>query len=159
MDTKNFINEIKERVQLALVISIFFPPLLATFLGVTGVSEDKLGEHVLSLSGLVGIFLLIYVILGASKDLVIPISRLKWLNRLLLVNIACFIFPILLFATSYGSKEIPRFMFWTQLTLYAISLWGLVILGTASLTILLVGIGDGLLEKLGKWKEDRNSKK
>ena len=94
MDRKELITTIENRVQLALVMSIFLPTLLSVFYGSGGVEGVALNKNVLQLMGLVGLYLFGYVFFQLEKRMRVSERLLRILNIFLLIGIPFFIVPV-----------------------------------------------------------------
>jgi hypothetical protein len=144
MDHKELIKEIDNRLQLALVIAIFFPGLLSTFSTFIGDAVSKTSNIVLSWSALIAVYLLAYVFFKASGK-IIPKPVLKWLNRILLLGIGFFVVPITVFTCSNGMSS--HWIAWLYTRLFVISIWGLPLIATVIFLLIIFGATLGMFRK------------
>jgi len=140
MDKEKCIASIENRTQLALVMAIFFPSLLGSFLENSGADS----KATIAWSVSVGVYILIYVIFQGLKRFQTSEKFLKFLNGFILFNITLFIFPTVFLATADGSKVIETFTEKINAYTFFVSLWGLPI----SAIILLLLVSGTLILKL-----------
>lgn len=131
MSREEKIKNIEDRIQLGLVISIFFPSLLSYFMEQNG-DLKKVGPWLI----LVGVYLLNYVLFQSLKKTDISERLLEFLSQFLLAGILLFVFPIIFMATIEGSNVIPSFLGRINALAFVASLWGLPIFSIISLFII-----------------------
>ncbi len=142
MNRGELIKSIEERIQLALVISIFFPSLLSTFF--SSAKEATLGlvsKSTLPEFMLVGIYLFCYAVFQSIKRKKIPDNLLRFINTLVLGGIVFFIIPIIFFATMDPNMPIAS-LNWFSFAMLHISTWGLPI--SAGIIVLAISFVFGL---------------
>lgn len=147
-------KEIEARFQIVLTLSIFFPTLLSTFLGSTGMNKDKLDNSVLSWFMLVGLYIMDYILFTLLKKDYIPGWVFKWINYVLIAGIGFFVFPLIILTIAHNSV---LFSAQFDLFLYGISLNGLLL--APLLIIVLSVIGFVISIKGGNKKVSKKKKK
>lgn len=135
MEREKLICNIGERIQLALVMAIFFPSLMDSFLGSVESGTTQLNESVLTWSSLAAIYLLSYVIFQGLRRTDISSPLLGILNKSLLIGISFFIFPILFLGTTDATTPISSLP-WYSVALFKISMYGLPISAFISLCMI-----------------------
>ena len=99
---KHLIEEAKGRLELLIVLGIFFPTLIYSFLKLTGVSDQDSNVTSLSWVFMIALYLLNYVFFELLKNK-IDDRWVQWINGLSLAEIAIFVFPIGVLASAKSS--------------------------------------------------------
>jgi hypothetical protein len=124
---RNLIAETETRLELLIVLGIFFPTLVYSFLKLT-VPDQGSNATSLSWASLIALYLSNYVFFELLKGW-IDRRWMEWINGLSLGGVAMFIFPVAVFA----SEKIGALWFLTyisfQTSLYALQVIPIVTLG------------------------------
>ena len=146
MEDEKLIADIESKIQLALVMSIFFPTFLGGVFVSSKAAKDDLSGIVSQWSMLVGFYLSAYVMVQFLKKRDYQELRWvpKWLDGTLLFGIAAFIFPILYFGAISAKNAVSqtfwgRTMFWVNSELLKISMWALQGAAIGVLVLILIG--------------------
>lgn len=155
MKHEKIITDIESKIQLALVMSIFFPTFLGGIFASSKAAKDDLSSIISQWSMLVGFYLSAYVSVQFLKKR--DYQELKWvpewLDGTLLFGIAAFIFPILYLGAISAKNAISqtfwgRAMFWVNSELLKVSMWGLQ--GAAVGVLVLIFIGFFIKKEISK---------
>src|SRR5882724_6456821 len=122
VELKELISSIKERLQLALTISIFFPTFLAVYFEAVKASPEEIRHNVLNWSSLIVLYLLSYLIFDGWKSNQMRSNVLRGLNRLILGGIGLFVIPILELISIANSSTAPIWILWVNLVSFIVSL-------------------------------------
>src|SRR4051812_38251699 len=90
---KDLMAQIESRLQLAITMAMFFPPLVYTFLKFAEESEQAANINLLAISGIVALYTLTYVSFAYTKNK-LTISELKLVDVILIVGVGSYILPI-----------------------------------------------------------------
>jgi hypothetical protein len=140
MDQKELVADAERRIEIALVVAIFFPSFLAT-LGIPLTT-------ILSWTVLVGFSIYEYVAFELIKRAVSQ-NFLKWFSGFLLLEIALFIQPILLYSTALNI-HLNKYVYYLDMAMFYISYYGIDIVAFALAAITSVGFGLWLGRKITK---------
>lgn len=105
------ISEVEKRLQFITTCAIFFLALTVSFDKANGNADSDANHKLLAWAPTVAFYILNYVLFQIAKA-EIGEKPLKLINRILLVGLASFFFPILILATDRGSSlPVAKFLF------------------------------------------------
>lgn len=136
------IQEVENKIQTALNISIFFPTLIYTASKLLGKTEIESSQLIINWSYIIVPNLISYVFFQIGKNY-IKEKLLKYLNCLFLLCIGLFIFPTLLLVNS-TSTAISS---WITLKFSIISMYGLPVISTITSLLVIGGYIYGSIRK------------
>lgn len=140
MNQKELVVDAERRIEVALVVAIFFPSFLATL-------EIPL-TTIVSWTVIVGFSIYEYVAFELIKRTISP-KLLKWFSSLLLLEVALFIQPILLYSTSLN-VHLNKYVYWLNIIFFYISYYGIDIVAFSLAVITSVGFGLWLSRKVSQ---------
>jgi hypothetical protein len=142
MSKQELIGSIKEKFQLALLMAIFFPTFLVTFLTAIKASQDQINKDVLSWSIQIAIYLSCYLIFDTGKNRFMREKVLEWLNISVRVGIGFFVIPIFFLALStVPSTQAPEWVLWFDKMSFLTSIYGLQIVPVIVLVLSIIVVG------------------
>jgi hypothetical protein len=145
MDREKITKNIEDKIQLGLVIAIFFPTVMASFYGLPSTSDKK----VIMWFTLTAFYLAVYVGFQIIKRLNVSERFLRFLDWFTLASVGFFIFPITFMATADGNKIVETISDKINLYTFIGCLWGIML----SAVILPLIIGAVIGWKLGSNKK------
>ena len=126
MGHKELIVNIKERFQLALLMSIFFPTFLVTYFTAIKSSTDQISTIALNWSILIVIYLISYIVFDGGMGLGMRDGVLRWLNRTILLGIGFFILPMVYLIIIAKTPIVgPSWVIWANISSFFASVYGL----------------------------------
>lgn len=141
MSTVAYITSIKERLQLALLMVIFFPSFIGTFLAAIKTPADQIADIALNWSILIAIYLASYVVFDGLKKPGMKEGILRWLNRLVMLGIGFFVLPIgYLVAFAHTPATGAAWIIWTDKALFFLSMQGLQITAGVVLALSIIAV-------------------
>ena len=134
---KALVTNIKERLQTALLMSIFFPTILGIYFTAIKVSSDQIADVELNWSILLVFYLASYLLIEGVNTTNMREGLLKAMNKSIFVGIALFLLPIsyLIAFHTPGTISAPSWIIWTDKSLFSISIQALQIVALIVLSL------------------------